>query len=73
MAEFPILVFWSEDDETYIADVPDLKYCSAHGPTPEVALREVRIAMKAWLDAARELSKPIPLPTSRPTLAAHAW
>jgi predicted RNase H-like HicB family nuclease len=68
----PVVIFWSDEDEAYIADVPDLKYCSAHGSSPEAALREVRIAMTAWLETARELGKPIPLPTSRPTLIARA-
>ena len=72
MTDYPIVIFWSDEDEAYIADVPDLKYCSAHGPTPEAALREVRIAMAAWLDVAREGGKPIPLPTSRPTLISQA-
>lgn len=72
MSDYPIVIFWSDEDEAYIADVPDLKYCSAHGPTQEAALKEVRVAMTAWLEAARELGKPIPLPTPRPTLVARA-
>ncbi|HEY7035211.1 MAG TPA: type II toxin-antitoxin system HicB family antitoxin [Thermomicrobiales bacterium] len=72
MTEYPIEIFWSGEVEAYIADVPDLKYCSAHGPTPEAALREVRLAMAAWLETARELGEPIPLPTMRPTLIARA-
>ena len=39
MKDYHINVFWSEEDGAYIADIPDLEYCSAHGPTPEAALR----------------------------------
>jgi predicted RNase H-like HicB family nuclease len=63
------LIFWSDEDHSYIADVPDLKYCSAHGDTPEQALEEVQIALRAWLEVARERGMPIPEPTSHPSLA----
>jgi predicted RNase H-like HicB family nuclease len=66
MSDYPIVIYWSDEDDAYIADVPDLRYCSAHGPTPEAALHEVRIAMAAWLDVARERGKPIPVPTRPP-------
>ncbi|MGH2534142.1 MAG: type II toxin-antitoxin system HicB family antitoxin [Thermomicrobiales bacterium] len=58
--EYPIVVFWSEEDRSYIAVVPDLRGCTAHGPTPEHATAEVRIAMRLWLDVAREHGDPIP-------------
>lgn len=66
--DFPyaVVLFWSDEDEAYVADVPDLKYCSAHGPTPEEALREIKIAMGAWLASAREHGDPIPTPRFRP-------
>ncbi len=51
--EYPIVVFYSEDDEGYIADISDLKHCSAFGDTPQEALEEVLIAKEAWLEAAR--------------------
>ena len=68
MRDYHINVFWSEEDGAYIADIPDLKYCSAHGPTPEAALREVLAAKQAWLEAARESGKPIPRPRYRPVI-----
>lgn len=52
MTEYPIVVFWSDEDDASIADVPDIRYCSAHGETAEEAVREVRIAlasMLAWM------------------------
>lgn len=68
MRDYHINVFYSEDDDGYIADIPDLRYCSAFGETPEEALREVLIAKEAWLDAAREEGKPIPVPLYRPAI-----
>ncbi|CBN57203.1 MULTISPECIES: type II toxin-antitoxin system HicB family antitoxin [Kamptonema] len=65
---FNINVFYSEKDEGYIADIPDLKYCSAFGLTPEEALHEVIIAKTAWLEAAMAESKPIPTPKYRPAI-----
>ena len=51
MKDYHINVFYSEDDEGYIADIPDLQHCSAFGTTPEEALREVLQAKEAWLEA----------------------
>jgi predicted RNase H-like HicB family nuclease len=68
MKDYHINVFYSEDDEGYIADIPDLSQCSAFGTTPEEALREVLQAKEAWLEAARASGKPIPAPRYRPVI-----
>jgi len=68
MKDYHINVFYSEDDEGYIADIPDLPHCSAFGTTPEEALREVLQAKEAWLEAARASDKPIPEPRYRPLI-----
>jgi predicted RNase H-like HicB family nuclease len=68
MKDYHINVFYSEEDGGYIADIPDLKHCSAFGETPEVALHEVLKAKEAWLDAARSSGKPIPNPRYRPAI-----
>ncbi len=68
MKDYHINVFWSEEDGAYIADIPDLKYCSAHGPTPEAALHEVLIAKEAWLETARANGKPVPRPRYKPAI-----
>jgi predicted RNase H-like HicB family nuclease len=52
MKDHHINIFYSEEDEGYIADIPDLRYCSAFGDIPEGALREVLTAKEAWLEAA---------------------
>jgi predicted RNase H-like HicB family nuclease len=66
--DYHINVFYSEEDEGYIADIPDLKRCSAFGETPEEALQEVLKAKKAWLAAARRHRKPVPAPRYRPLI-----
>jgi predicted RNase H-like HicB family nuclease len=68
MKDYHINLFYSEEDEGYIADLPDLRYCSAFGDTPEETLREVLTAKEAWLEAAHAESKPIPLPRYKPVI-----
>jgi predicted RNase H-like HicB family nuclease len=65
---YHINLFWSDEDDAFIADIPDLQYCSAVGDTPEAALREVLIAMHAWLESARDHGDPIPAPHYRPLI-----
>ena len=62
MKDYHLNLFYSEEDRGYIADIPDLKHCSAFGTTPEEALQQVLIAKKAWLEAAKAAGKPIPAP-----------
>lgn len=68
MAHYHINIFFSDEDEGWIADIPDLEACSAFGETPEEALAEVETAKRAWLASARELGKPIPPPRYRPMI-----
>jgi predicted RNase H-like HicB family nuclease len=72
MSDYHINVFYRDEDRGYIADIPDLKSCSAFGATPEEALREVLIAKDAWLETARKHRKPIPKPRYRPAIYAVA-
>jgi predicted RNase H-like HicB family nuclease len=68
MTAYPIEVFWSDEDHVWIANAPDLEFCSAHGPTPHEAVAQIEMAIEAWLDAARAAGRPIPEPSPR---AAH--
>ncbi len=68
MKDYHINIFYSQEDGEYIADIPDLKYCSASGATPEDALREVLVAKALWLEAAQRNGKPIPEPRYRPAI-----
>jgi predicted RNase H-like HicB family nuclease len=67
-SDYHINVFYSAEDGGYIADVPDLKSCSAFGETPEQALREVLRSKEAWLATARKHHKPVPPPRFRPAI-----
>ena len=62
MNRYPISIFWSEEDEGYIAVVPDLPGCGAWGATEEDALREAHDAIDAWLQACRAAGEAIPEP-----------
>lgn len=68
-ADYHINVFYSDEDGAYIADIPDLRYCSASGATPEEALAEVLVAKRLWLESARTAGDPIPEPTYKPAAA----
>ena len=68
MKDYHINIFYSDDDEGYIADIPDLEACSAFGDTPEDALNQVQVAKALWLEAARAGGKPIPEPKYRPII-----
>ena len=72
MNHYHINVFYSTADRCYVADIPDLKFCSAFGATPEEAVREVELAKAAWLATARKRGKPIPRPKYRLTQLSGA-
>jgi predicted RNase H-like HicB family nuclease len=68
MKDYHINIFWSDEDQSYVADIPDLEYCSALGDSPHEALEQVQIAKSAWLATAREEGRPIPEPRYRPAI-----
>ena len=70
MRDYHINLFWSEEDSHWVADIPDLKGCSASGDIPEEAAREVQIAKRLWLEVAQEKGKAIPEPRYRPAIYA---
>jgi predicted RNase H-like HicB family nuclease len=70
MKDYHINIFWSDEDEGYVADVPDLEYCSAFGDTPQEALAEVLIAKELWLEVAREEGMEGPEPRYKPVAVA---
>tara|TARA_R110000868_G_scaffold380784_5_gene647063 strand:+ start:1460 stop:1813 length:354 start_codon:yes stop_codon:yes gene_type:complete len=61
--EYPMQVYWSKEDEAYIASVPDLPGCSAAGETEAAALREVEIAADLWIQLAKDVGRKIPEPS----------
>ncbi len=65
MHKYETIIYWSEEDQAFIADVPELPGCMAHGSTPDEALKNAQEAMQLWLDTAREFGDPIPEPKGR--------
>ncbi len=70
--KYRIEIFWSGEDGGYIANVPDLRYCSAFGESYEEALREVLVAMELHLDTLKQLGREIPEPKSRRVVGVRA-
>ena len=66
MKDYHINVFFSERDNCYVADIPDLKYCSGLGDSALDAVRELMRAKKAWLKTTEKEGKPIPKPCYKP-------
>jgi predicted RNase H-like HicB family nuclease len=62
MYKYEIIIYWSNEDNAFIAEVPELPGCVAHGETPEKALKNVKDAIQLWIDTAKEFSDPIPVP-----------
>lgn len=63
---YAIVLFYSEEDRCWVADVPDLKYCSAFGHTPEEAAKEIQVALAGWLEGAHKKGIRIPRPSFDP-------
>lgn len=67
---YEIIIFWSNDDQAFIADVPELPGCMAHGPSPAEALTNAEDAITLWLETAREHGDPVPEAKGRRLLYA---
>ena len=63
--KYEIIIFWSEEDEAFVADVPELSGCMAHGTSHSDALQNAEEAIALWLETARELGRAIPQPKGR--------
>jgi len=62
MLHYEIILYWSAEDKVFVAEVPELPGCMAHGATQEVALAQVKAAMQLWIDTARECGDQVPEP-----------
>ena len=62
MYKYEIILYWSDADRVFVAEVPELPGCMAHGDTQEAALMNVNQAMDLWIDTAKEFGDPIPEP-----------
>ena len=62
MFRYEIIIFWSNEDEAFIAEIPEFPGCMAHGNAPDDALKNAQDAIQLWLDTAKEFGDPIPEP-----------
>jgi predicted RNase H-like HicB family nuclease len=65
MLNYEIILYWSDEDGVFVAEVPELSGCMAHGDTQEAALASAKDAMQLWIDTAREFGDPVPEPKRR--------
>jgi predicted RNase H-like HicB family nuclease len=65
MFKYEIIIYFSSEDSAYIAEVPELPGCIAHGDKPESALGNIQEAIQLWIDTAKEFGDPIPKPKER--------
>jgi len=62
MTKYEIIIYWSNEDSAYVAEVPELSGCSAHGPSQEEALKNAQGAIALWIETAKEFGDPVPTP-----------
>ena len=65
MIRYEVLIYWSEEDGAFIAEVPELPGCMADGATYQEALANAEVVIQEWIETARELGRPIPEPKGR--------
>jgi predicted RNase H-like HicB family nuclease len=65
MIRYTVIICWSDEDQTFIVQVPELPGCMADGATYQAALANVEIIIQEWIETARELGRPIPEPRGR--------
>ncbi len=64
-AKYEIIIYWSQEDQAFIAEVPELPGCAADGKTYQEALANVEVIIREWIEPAKELGRPIPAPKGR--------
>ena len=65
MSKYEVIIYWSNDDQAFIAEVPELAGCAADGATHQEALANVETVIREWIETAKELGRPIPDPKGR--------
>ena len=70
ISKYEIILYWSDEDSVFVAEVPELPGCMAHGETHESALANVKDATELWIETASEFGRPIPEPKGRRLMLA---
>ena len=65
MTKYEVIIYWSAENDAFIAEVPELPGCAADGPTRQAALKNVDVVIKEWIETAKALGRPIPKPKGR--------
>jgi predicted RNase H-like HicB family nuclease len=65
MSKYEVIIYWSDDDDAFVAEVPELAGCMADGATYQEALANAEVVIQEWIETARELGRAIPEPKGR--------
>ena len=65
MTKYEVIIYWSQADEAFLAEVPELAGCAADGATYQEALANVEVIIQEWIETAKEIGRPIPEPKGR--------
>ena len=65
MTKYEVIIYWSEEDEAFVAEVPELSGCAADGETYSEALANVEVVIQEWIETAQDLGRSIPNPKGR--------
>ncbi len=64
-ARYEMIIYWSDEDEAFVVEVPELPGCMADGPTYQEAVANAEVVIQEWIDVAQELRRPIPQPKGK--------
>lgn len=70
MYKYEVIIYWSEEDQVFITEIPELPGCIAHGNTQDAALKNVHKAIQLWIDTAKEFGDPVPEPKGQRLMLA---
>tara|TARA_B100000949_G_scaffold223850_1_gene226715 strand:+ start:110 stop:322 length:213 start_codon:yes stop_codon:yes gene_type:complete len=70
MYKYEVIIYWSDEDQVFIAELPELPGCMAHGESQELALKNAQEAIQLWIDTANEFGEPVPVPKGRRLMMA---
>ena len=70
MYKYEVIIYWSDEDQVFIAELPELPGRMAHGESQELALKNAQEAIQLWIDTANEFGEPVPVPKGRRLMLA---
>lgn len=70
MYKYEVIIYWSDEDQVFIAELPELPGCMAHGESQESTLKNAQEAIQLWIDTANEFGEPVPVPKGRRLMLA---